>query len=140
MPVTMLKTGAGGRRARVLAPDGAGDAADAAPGHAERRHRPAAQTMGYSVGGKSGTAHKQEGKGYAEHKYRSVVRRHGAHRQAAHRRRRDDRRAQRRQVLRRRRRRARVQRHRAADLRMLGVQPDMNVKPQIVVDAVEESF
>ena len=25
-------------------------------------------------------------------------------------------------------------------LRMLGVQPDMNVKPQIVVDAVEESF
>jgi cell division protein FtsI (penicillin-binding protein 3) len=25
-------------------------------------------------------------------------------------------------------------------LRMMGVQPDMNVKPQIVVDAVEESF
>jgi hypothetical protein len=33
---------------------------------------PRAQTMGYSVGGKTGTAHKQEGKGYAEHKYRSV--------------------------------------------------------------------
>jgi len=32
---------------------------------------PLAQTMGYSVGGKSGTAHKQEGKGYAEKKYRS---------------------------------------------------------------------
>jgi cell division protein FtsI (penicillin-binding protein 3) len=32
---------------------------------------PKAQTMGYSVGGKSGTAHKQEGKGYAEKKYRS---------------------------------------------------------------------
>jgi cell division protein FtsI (penicillin-binding protein 3) len=32
---------------------------------------PKAQTMGYSVGGKSGTAHKQEGKGYASHKYRS---------------------------------------------------------------------
>ena len=25
-------------------------------------------------------------------------------------------------------------------LRMMGVQPDMNVKPQIVVNAVEESF
>ena len=30
-----------------------------------------AQTVGYSVGGKSGTAHKQEGKGYAGNKYRS---------------------------------------------------------------------
>ena len=27
--------------------------------------------MGYSVGGKSGTAHKQEGEGYARDKYRS---------------------------------------------------------------------
>jgi len=33
---------------------------------------PKAQTMGYSVGGKTGTAHKQEGKGYAEKKYRGV--------------------------------------------------------------------
>lgn len=32
---------------------------------------PLAQTVGYSVGGKSGTAHKQEGKGYADKKYRS---------------------------------------------------------------------
>jgi cell division protein FtsI (penicillin-binding protein 3) len=32
---------------------------------------PLAQTVGYSVGGKSGTAHKQEGKGYASNKYRS---------------------------------------------------------------------
>ena len=32
---------------------------------------PLAQTMGYSVGGKSGTAHKQEGGGYAKDKYRS---------------------------------------------------------------------
>ena len=32
---------------------------------------PKAQTMGYSVGGKSGTAHKQEGRGYAGNKYRS---------------------------------------------------------------------
>jgi cell division protein FtsI (penicillin-binding protein 3) len=32
---------------------------------------PKAQTMGYSVGGKTGTAHKQEGKGYSGNKYRS---------------------------------------------------------------------
>ena len=32
---------------------------------------PEAQTPGYSVGGKSGTAYKQEGKGYATNKYRS---------------------------------------------------------------------
>jgi cell division protein FtsI (penicillin-binding protein 3) len=30
-----------------------------------------AQTIGYSVGGKSGTAHKQVGKGYASDKYRA---------------------------------------------------------------------
>ena len=30
-----------------------------------------AQTLGYSVGGKSGTAHKQVGKGYASNKYRA---------------------------------------------------------------------
>ncbi|HET6789890.1 MAG TPA: penicillin-binding transpeptidase domain-containing protein, partial [Aquabacterium sp.] len=32
---------------------------------------PQAQTVGYSVGGKTGTAHKQEGKGYSGNKYRS---------------------------------------------------------------------
>ena len=32
---------------------------------------PLAQTMGYSVGGKTGTAHKQVGKGYASDKYRA---------------------------------------------------------------------
>jgi cell division protein FtsI (penicillin-binding protein 3) len=32
---------------------------------------PKAQVMGYSVGGKTGTAHKQEGAGYAEKKYRA---------------------------------------------------------------------
>ena len=47
-----------------------------------------AQTIGYSVGGKSGTAHKQVGKGYASNKYRSLVHRHGADREAAHHRRR----------------------------------------------------
>ena len=33
---------------------------------------PKAQTMGYSVGGKTGTAHKVEGRGYADKKYRGV--------------------------------------------------------------------
>ncbi len=33
---------------------------------------PKAQAIGYSVGGKTGTAYKQEGKGYAERKYRSL--------------------------------------------------------------------
>ncbi len=32
---------------------------------------PLAQTLGYSVGGKTGTAHKQEGRGYAANKYRA---------------------------------------------------------------------
>jgi cell division protein FtsI (penicillin-binding protein 3) len=32
---------------------------------------PQAQVMGYSTGGKTGTAHKQEGTGYAEKKYRA---------------------------------------------------------------------
>jgi cell division protein FtsI (penicillin-binding protein 3) len=32
---------------------------------------PRAQTVGYSVGGKTGTAHKQEGRGYAGHHYRA---------------------------------------------------------------------
>ena len=32
---------------------------------------PKARTLGYSVGGKSGTAHKQVGKGYSTNKYRS---------------------------------------------------------------------
>ncbi|MCW5669705.1 MAG: penicillin-binding protein 2 [Hydrogenophaga sp.] len=99
-----------------------------------------AQTMGYSVGGKSGTAHKQEGKGYADKKYRSWF--VGL---------------------------APVEAPRIVvavmidepsngqyfgglvaapvfsetvqqTLRILGVQPDMNVKPQIVTHVVEESF
>jgi cell division protein FtsI (penicillin-binding protein 3) len=104
---------------------------------------PQAQTVGYSVGGKTGTARKQEGKGYAEKKYRSwfvgvapidepriVV-----------------------AVM--------IDEPSAGDfyggivaapvfaevvqqsLRMMGVQPDIAVQPQIVArqgDAVEESF
>ncbi|OYU43453.1 MAG: cell division protein [Burkholderiales bacterium PBB4] len=101
---------------------------------------PKAQTMGYSVGGKTGTAHKQEGKGYADKKYRGFF--VGV---------------------------APVDHPRIVvavmidepsngkyfggdvaapvfsetvqqTLRTLGVQPDMAVRPQIVAQAVEESF
>jgi cell division protein FtsI (penicillin-binding protein 3) len=99
-----------------------------------------AQTIGYSVGGKSGTARKQEGKGYASKKYRGFF--VGI---------------------------APVEQPRIVvavmidepsngvyyggavaapvfsqtvqqTLRLMGVQPDMAVKPQIVAKAVEESF
>jgi len=101
---------------------------------------PKAQTMGYSVGGKTGTAHKQEGKGYADKKYRGFF--VGI---------------------------APIDNPRIVvavmidepsggkyfggdvaapvfsdtvqqTLRMLGVQPDMAVRPQVVAQAVEESF
>lgn len=99
-----------------------------------------AQTMGYSVGGKTGTARKQEGRGYADRKYRSffvglapveaprivvaimVDEPRSGHYYGG--------------VV-------------AAPvfsetvqhtLRILGVQPDMDVKPQIVSEVVEESF
>ena len=101
---------------------------------------PKAQTMGYSVGGKTGTAHKQEGKGYAGKKYRGFFvgmapieqpriivavmidepsngRYYGGDVAAP--------------VF-----SQTVQQ----TLRLLGIQPDMAVKPQIVAKAVEESF
>lgn len=101
---------------------------------------PKAQTMGYSVGGKSGTAHKQEGRGYADKKYRGFFvgiapidnprivvavmidepsngKYFGGDVAAP--------------VF-----SETVQQ----TLRMLGVQPDMAVRPQIVAQAVEESF
>jgi cell division protein FtsI (penicillin-binding protein 3) len=101
---------------------------------------PKAQTMGYSVGGKTGTAHKQEGKGYADKKYRGFFvgiapidnprivvavmidepsngKYFGGDVAAP--------------VF-----SETVQQ----TLRMLGVQPDMAVRPQIVAQAVEESF
>jgi cell division protein FtsI (penicillin-binding protein 3) len=96
--------------------------------------------MGYSVGGKTGTAHKQEGRGYADKKYRGVFA--GL---------------------------APIDAPRISvavmidepsngkyfggdvaapvfsqtvqqTLKVLGVAPDMTVVPQIVTDAVEESF
>ena len=60
-----------GRRARAVARDRARGARDAAHGHRPGGTAPKAQAIGYSVGGKTGTAHKQEGKGYASNKYRS---------------------------------------------------------------------
>ena len=101
---------------------------------------PKAQTMGYSVGGKSGTAHKQEGKGYASKKYRGFF--VGLAPIEAPR------------II------VAVMidepsngRHFGGDvaapvfsqtvqqtLRLMGVKPDMAVKPQIVTQAVEESF
>ena len=122
------------------------------PGHAQQVRQmlhmtvgpggtaPKAQTVGYSVGGKTGTAHKQEGRGYADKKYRgffvgiapieqprivvavmidepSAGKYFGGDVAAP--------------VF-----STTVQQ----TLRLLGVQPDMNVKPLVVVDAVEESF
>jgi len=101
---------------------------------------PKAQTMGYSVGGKSGTAHKQEGKGYASKKYRGFF--VGMAPIEAPR------------II------VAVMidepsngRHFGGDvaapvfsqtvqqtLRLMGVQPDISVKPQVVAKAVEESF
>jgi len=101
---------------------------------------PKAQTMGYSVGGKTGTAHKQEGRGYAGHRYRGVfagLAPIDAPRIAVA-----------------------VMIDEPSDgkyfggdnaapvfsktvqqtLRVLGVAPDMKVVPQVVTDAVEESF
>jgi len=101
---------------------------------------PKAQTMGYSVGGKTGTAHKVEGRGYADKKYRGVF--VGL---------------------------APIDAPRIAvavmidepsngqyfggqvaapvfsqtvqqTLKVLGIAPDMTVKPQIVTQVVEESF
>ena len=101
---------------------------------------PKAQTMGYSVGGKTGTAHKQEGKGYAGKKYRGFFVGMAPIEQP--------------RII------VAVMidepsngRYFGGDvaapvfsetvqqtLRLLGVQPDMAVKPQVVNAAVEESF
>lgn len=72
VPVTLLKTDKPVQGVRVFSENHALEvrrmlAMAAGPeGTAQR-----AQTIGYSVGGKTGTARKQEGKGYAQGKYRS---------------------------------------------------------------------
>lgn len=72
IPVTMVKPTEPPQGERVFKPETARTLRDmlqlaAGP----EGTAPLAQTMGYSVGGKSGTAHKQEGEGYAKDKYRS---------------------------------------------------------------------
>ncbi|HXD43054.1 MAG TPA: penicillin-binding protein 2 [Ramlibacter sp.] len=141
IPATLLKTSEPAAGARVFSPKTAAAMRTmlqmaAGPGGTG----PKAQTSGYSVGGKSGTAYKQVGKGYATNKYRSwfvgiapidhpriivavmldepsAGKYFGGEVAAP--------------VF-----STTVQQ----TLRMLGVAPDMNVKPQIVVEAVEESF
>ena len=141
IPVTMLKSSEPAIGVKVFSAENA---------HAVRRMLqmaaapggtgPLAQTVGYSVGGKSGTAHKQVGKGYASNKYRAwftgmapidtpriVVavmidepsngQYYGGLVAAP--------------VF------SEVVQQ---TLRMMGVQPDMSVKPQIVTQAVAESF
>ncbi len=72
IPLTMLKSTEPAVGVRVFSPENAYAVRRmlqmaAAPGGTGQL----AQTVGYSVGGKSGTAHKQVGKGYASNKYRS---------------------------------------------------------------------
>ena len=141
IPVTMLKNSEPAVGVKVFSPDNARAVRRmlqmaAAPGGTGQL----AQTVGYSVGGKSGTAHKQVGKGYASNKYRAwftgmapidsprIV--------------------------------VGVMIDEPSDgkyfgglvaapvfsevvqqtLRMMGVQPDVSVKPQIITQTVEESF
>jgi len=141
VPVTLLKTDEPATGVRVFSEKNAQAVrhmlamATSAGGTAVK-----AQTIGYSVGGKTGTARKQEGKGYADKKYRAWF--VGL---------------------------APVEKPRIVvavmvdepnngqfygglvaapvfsetvqqTLRILGVQPDMSVKPQIVTEVVEESF
>ncbi len=73
VPVTMLKADHPTPGVRVIDPQHANAVLNmlhmvTGPGGTA----PKAQTIGYSVGGKTGTAYKQEGKGYAEKKYRGV--------------------------------------------------------------------
>lgn len=141
VPVTMIKSNDRAAGVRVMSPQNASAVRNmlhmvTGPGGTA----PKAQTMGYSVGGKTGTAHKQEGRGYADKKYRGFF--VGV---------------------------APIDKPRIVvavmidepsngkyfggdvaapvfsetvqqTLRMLGIQPDMSVKPQIVAQAEEESF
>jgi cell division protein FtsI (penicillin-binding protein 3) len=141
LPATLIKNGQIPPGVPVISPENAQAMRHmlnmaAGPGGTAQK----AQTVGYSVGGKTGTAHKQEGKGYAGKKYRGVF--VGM---------------------------APIEKPRIVvavmidepsngvyyggdvaapvfsqtvqqSLRLLGVQPDMSVKPQIVANGVEESF
>ena len=141
IPVTMLKSSEPAVGVKVFSPENARAIRRmlqmaAAPGGTG----PLAQTVGYSVGGKSGTAHKQVGKGYASNKYRAWFTGMSPIESP--------------RII------VAVMIDEPSDgnyfggiaaapvfsevvqqtLRMMGVQPDMSVKPQIVTQAVVESF
>ena len=141
IPVTMLKSSEPAVGVKVFSPSNALAVRRmlqmaAAPGGTA----PLAQTVGYSVGGKSGTAHKQVGKGYASNKYRAWFTGMAPIESP--------------RII------VAVMIDEPSDgkyfggvaaapvfsevvqqtLRMMGVQPDMSVKPQIVTQTVEESF
>ena len=141
IPVTMLKKNEPAVGVKVFSPENAHAVRRmlqmaAAPGGTGQL----AQTVGYSVGGKSGTAHKQVGKGYASNKYRAWFT--GMAPIEAPR------------II------VGVMIDEPSDgkyfggiaaapvfsevvqqtLRMMGVQPDVSVKPQIITQTVEESF
>ncbi len=141
IPTTMLKSSEPAAGIKVFSPQNAAAVRKmlqmaAGPGGTGQK----AQTVGYSVGGKSGTAHKQVGKGYASNKYRSWFTGMAPIDQP-------------RIVV-----AVMIDEPTAGQyyggavaapvfsevvqqtLRMMSVQPDMAVKPQIVVQAVEESF
>ena len=141
IPVTMLKKNEPAVGVRVFSPENAHAVRRmlrmaAAPGGTGQL----AQTVGYSVGGKSGTAHKQVGKGYASNKYRAWFTGMAPIESP--------------RII------VAVMIDEPSDgkyfggiaaapvfsevvqqtLRMMGVQPDMSVKPQIIAQTVEESF
>ena len=141
IPVTMLKSSEPAVGVKVFSADNARAVRRmlqmaAAPGGTA----PLAQTVGYSVGGKSGTAHKQIGKGYASNKYRAWFTGMAPIESP--------------RII------VAVMIDEPTDgkyfgglaaapvfsevvqqtLRMMGVQPDMSVRPQIVTQAVVESF
>lgn len=141
IPVTMLKSPEPAVGVKVFSAENARAVRRmlqmaAAPGGTGQR----AQTVGYSVGGKSGTAHKQVGKGYASNKYRAWFTGMAPIEEP--------------RII------VAVMIDEPSDgqyygglaaapvfsevvqqtLRMMGVSPDMSVKPQIVTQAVEESF
>lgn len=142
IPLTLLKSDTPAQGVRVFSERNARAVRDmlalaAQPGGSATR----AQTMGYSVGGKTGTARKQEGNGYAEGKYRGFFVGMAPIEQP--------------RII------VAVMIDEPTDgkfyggvvaapvfsetvqetLRILGVQPDMNVKPQIVTtEPVEEVF
>ena len=141
IPASMLQQAAAPTGLRVIKPETARAVREmlrlaAGPGGTA----PKAQTIGYSVGGKTGTAHKQEGKAYTTDKYRAwfvgmapienpriVVAvmvdepNNGVHYGG------DVAAPVFSQVV-------------QQTLRMMGVAPDLDVKPQIVTTAVQESF